>query len=378
MPEMKSDIGTPGTAEEQKTIQENTEIAIIDERTIRDKIYVVRGVQVMLDFELAEIYGYTTKAFNQQVKNNALKFDDDFRFQLTKEEYEILRSKNFTSSWGGTRYLPWAFTESGLYMLMTVLKGDLATQQSKALIRIFRAMKDHIVQSQGMISQRDFLRLSMQTTENTEALRNVQSMLSDQKSLLESQQRQLIDQDDKMAALIERMNDTVRKSELSPVLLQFNSPDEPQEYLLLNGQPAKADETYINIYAQAKHTVYIVDNYINIKTLRLLQSVKSGVSVTIFSDNLRNNLHLSDLQDFQIEFPSISLSFQKTGGIMHDRFIVLDYNTQEERMFHCGASSKDAAVKLTTAIMEITSSDMKAQMHGLFDQLLKNPALTLR
>ena len=124
--------------------------------------------------------------------------------------------------------------------------------------------------------------------------------------------------------------------------------------------------------------MYIVDNYINIKTLRLLQSVKSGVSVTIFSDNLRNNLHKSDLQDFQVEFPSISLSFRKTGGIMHDRFIVLDYNTQEERMFHCGASSKDAAVKLTTAIMEITSSDMKAQMHGLFDQLLKNPALTLR
>ena len=166
------------------------------------------------------------------------------------------------------------FTESGLYMLMTVLKGELATQQSKALIRIFRAMKDQIVQGQGIVTQRDFLRLSIQTMENTEALRNVQSMLSDQKSLLENQQRQLLDEDDKIAGLIERMNDTVRKSDLSPVLLQFNSPDEPQEYLLLNGQPAKADETYMNIYAQAKHTVYIVDNYINIKTLRQLQSTK--------------------------------------------------------------------------------------------------------
>ena len=100
-----------------------TEIAIIDERTIRDKIYEVRGEKVMLDFELAEIYGYTTKAFNQQVKNNIEKFDDDFRFRLTKEEFQILRSKNFTSSWGGTRYLPYAFTESGIYMLMTVLKS---------------------------------------------------------------------------------------------------------------------------------------------------------------------------------------------------------------------------------------------------------------
>jgi len=384
MPEKKSDAGKSESVEEKELIPGSNEIAIIDEHTIRDKIYVVRGVQVMLDFELAEIYGYTTSAFNQQVKNNIAKFDDDFRFQLTRDEVdELSRSKKLILNKGKGRgsnikYLPWAFTESGLYMLMTVLKGELATQQSKALIRIFRAMKDQIIQGQGIVTQRDFLRLSIQTMENTEALRNVQSMLSDQKSLLENQQRQLLDEDDKIAGLIERMNDTVRKSDLSPVLLQFNSPDEPQEYLLLNGQPAKADETYMNIYAQAKHTVYIVDNYINIKTLRQLQSTKAGVSTIVFSDNLQNNLHLSDHQDFQIEFPSVPVVFQKTGGIIHDRFIVLDYNTPEERMFHCGASAKDAAVKLTTAIMEITSADMKAQMHGLFDQLLKNPALVLK
>ena len=81
--------------------------------TIRDKIYVVRGVQVMLDFELAELYGYETKNFNRQVKNNAEKFEgDDFMFQLTKDEIDnILRCKNFTSSWGGTRYLPYVFAE---------------------------------------------------------------------------------------------------------------------------------------------------------------------------------------------------------------------------------------------------------------------------
>ena len=79
---------------------------IISEDTIKSKIYIVRGQRVMLDMELAEIYGYTTKAFSQQVKNNIQKFDDDFRFQLTKEEWENLRSKFLTSSWGGTRYLP--------------------------------------------------------------------------------------------------------------------------------------------------------------------------------------------------------------------------------------------------------------------------------
>ena len=106
----------------------STEIAVIDERTIRDKIYMVRGVQVMLDFELAEIYGYETKNFNRQVKNNIAKFEgDDFMFRLTGSEMEELsRCKNFTSIQtkgvkGGRSNLPYAFTEQGIYMLMTVL-----------------------------------------------------------------------------------------------------------------------------------------------------------------------------------------------------------------------------------------------------------------
>ncbi len=90
----------------------------------------------MLDFDLAQIYGYETKNFNRQVKNNIERFDSDFMFQLSDIEMEeILRCKIFTSSWGGTRYNPYAFTEQGIYMLMTVLKGDLAVTQSKMLIR---------------------------------------------------------------------------------------------------------------------------------------------------------------------------------------------------------------------------------------------------
>ena len=105
----------------------NNEIAIINEESIKDKIYIIRGEKVMLDFELAEIYGYSTKAFNQQVKNNRNKFEG-YVFQITPEEYRfILMSKKLTSSWGGTRKLPYAFTESGIYMLMTVLRGPLAT-----------------------------------------------------------------------------------------------------------------------------------------------------------------------------------------------------------------------------------------------------------
>ena len=103
--------------EEEK---EKQEIILINEETIQSKIYIVRGQKVMLDFELAEIYGYTTKRFNEQVKNNIERFDEDFRFQLLKEEFDNLRSKKSTSSWGGRRKLPKVFTEQGIYMLMTV------------------------------------------------------------------------------------------------------------------------------------------------------------------------------------------------------------------------------------------------------------------
>ena len=113
MPEKKSDAGKAEDVEEKGLIPGSTEIAIIDERTIRDKIYVVRGVQVMLDFELAEIYGYTTSAFNRQVKNNAAKFEGEgFMFQLTREEAEELsRCNNYISIQtkgvkGGRAYLP--------------------------------------------------------------------------------------------------------------------------------------------------------------------------------------------------------------------------------------------------------------------------------
>ena len=142
------------------------EIVEINEITLQSKIYLVRGQKVMLDFELAAIYGYTTKAFNQQVKNNQERFDEDFRFKFTREEVETLRSKKLTSSWGGSRYLPYAFTEQGIYMLITVLKGDLAIRQSKALIRTFKRMKDYIIENQDLIGEREYLQLSMQITQN--------------------------------------------------------------------------------------------------------------------------------------------------------------------------------------------------------------------
>ena len=123
------------------------EFPLIDESLLKSRIYTIRGVKVMIDANLAEIYGYRTKAFNQQVKNNIEKFDKDFRFQLSRKEYrEILGSKFLTLEQGKySKTSPYAFTEQGIYMLMTVLKGERATAQSKALIRLFKQMKDYIV-----------------------------------------------------------------------------------------------------------------------------------------------------------------------------------------------------------------------------------------
>ena len=342
---------------------QNNEIAIIDENTLKDKIYEVRGVKVMLDFELAELYGYTTKRFNEQVKNNKDKFDDDFRFKLTKEEDAILRSKKSTSSWGGTRYLPYAFTEQGIYMLMTVLKGDLAIKQSKALIRLFKDMKDYIIENQNMVGRHEYLQLSMQVTDSVKEIYSLKQNISEL--------------DDKMKGVLDKLSDVVMKSDISPFLLDFGKPTEKREYLILNGQPAKADETYMDIYSQARNTVYIIDNYINIKTLRLLKSVKNSVKVIVFSDNLKNMLHASDDKDFRTEFPHISITYRQTCGIMHDRFIVLDYGTTVERMFHCGASSKDAGDRMTS-ITEYGDTEVKKSFHSVLNNLLANPALKLK
>jgi len=162
------------------------DVVIHSESDLRSKIYIIRGKQVMLDFDLAEIYGYSVKAFNQQVKNNIEKFDDDFRFKLTWEEmFEISkcsRSKFLTLNEKGTRgsnikYLPYAFTEQGIYMLMTVLRGDLAIKQSKILVRLFKAMKDYIIDKEHLVGYDDVAKLALQTSQNTKDIAEIKEYI---------------------------------------------------------------------------------------------------------------------------------------------------------------------------------------------------------
>ena len=338
---------------------------------IKDIIYTVRGVKVMLDSDLAEIYGYETKAFNQQVKNNISKFDDDFRFQLTKEEYyEILRSKNLiskflintsnstdndgdtflrsknltskTESRGGRQYLPYAFTEQGIYMLMTVLKGDLATRQSKALIRAFKSMKDYIIDNRSLIGSKEILQLSLQTAKNTEDIAEIKKNMA-------------------------------TKAELSKFIQDFTDQQTRREYLILNGESFDANIAYSTIYANAKTSIYVIDNYIGVRTLALLKNIPQNIAVTIFSDNMGRGLSQTDYNDFARQYPNLNISFTKTCGIFHDRYIVVDYNTATEKIYHCGASSKDAGSK----VMSITLISENTVYHTIIDALLRNPALVL-
>lgn len=132
----------------------------MDESTLKDMIYTIRGQQVMLDFDLAEIYGYETRYLNLQVKHNINRFPDDFMFQLTQDEFDNLMLKNSTSSHGGRRKPPYAFTEQGVYQLATVLKGELAERQSVAIMRVFRAMREYISQNRQLLPNQELFQLS--------------------------------------------------------------------------------------------------------------------------------------------------------------------------------------------------------------------------
>ena len=294
-------------------MEENSLVALTEEY-LMSKIYVIRGVQVMLDVDLAVIYGYTTKNFNRQVKNNIDRFDDDFRFQLTDIEVNILRCKNCTSSWGGARYLPYAFTELGIYALMMVLKGNLAIDQSKKLIRLFKKLKDYAFQIQNILPSSDMRTLAIQTQRNTEDIRQIQQQVND----------------------------------LTIVVKDFTDPNIKKDYLFYNGQTVEADLAYAEIYSYAKKTIHVIDNYISLKTLVLLKSVSAGVRVVVFSDNVNHGLHPTELADFKREYPNVDITLKPSGGIYHDRYIFIDHGTPNEMIFHCGGSSKDGGRRITS------------------------------
>ena len=304
---------------------------------IKNNIYIIRGQKVMLDFDLAEIYGYETSKLNQQVKRNADKFPDDFMFQITRDELKtIMMSQNVISRWGGTRKLPYAFTEQGIYMLMTVLKGELATKQSILIVRTFKAMKNYIIENRPLLLRNEIDLLRDQVEENSNSIKEI-------------------------------------NNKLEIVMDNFIDPSNYKEYLIMNGEKIESDIAYQKIYSLAEKSIFIVDDYIGIKTLELLKICKPSVKIVIFSDNKAwPKLSQMFVDDFLSDMKDISLFFKQLNNRVHDRYIVIDYDSNA-RIFHCGASSKDGGNKITT-IMEI--EEVKRYRHFI-DDIMNNNNLLL-
>ena len=312
------------------------EFPLIDESLLKSRIYTIRGVKVMIDADLAEIYGYSTKRFNEQVKCNIERFDEDFRFQLTREEYlSILRSEKPTLEQGKyAKYLPYAFSEQGIYMLMTVLRGDLAIMQSKAIIRLFKQMKDYIVaENQQLLGTAGIAQIAAQTARNTHEIAEVSAEVKE----LSGEVRDIRSDLGKINV------------DIQMVMENFVDPSTYRHFLILNGQKLDADVAYAQIYGMAKKTLLIVDNYVDVKTLNLLRNVHKGVSLLIASDRCAC---ITDdmLNDFRAAVPGVSIDKVSAAYKFHDRYILVDFKTKSEKLYHCGASSKDAGNKITTIV----------------------------
>ena len=313
-----------------------TDKKLIAIENIENIVYSIRGQQVMLDSDLAEIYGYEVKYLNRQVKRNIERFPEDFMFHLTKMEFEQLRCQNVTANFNSkSRTLPYVFTEQGIYMLATVLKNELAVKQSIAIMRMFKNMRHYIVRNRQFVSK--------------EELQQVSISLDEYKN--------------KTDKSIQNIGKKIE--ELSS---NFISNLELKNLVIYKGQKFEADKAYIDIYQKANKSIYVIDNYVNIKTLHLLSHKKTGVNVIIFTENIRGrngNLTLSEIEDFNNEYPTLHI---KSNPDCHDRFIILDYNSDNEKVYHCGVSSKDAGSKVC-AINKIEDTKL---IYPIMRNLLKS------
>ena len=305
----------------------------------------------MLDYDLAKIYGYEVKRLNEQVKNNISRFPEDFLFQLSKDEVpeDFLKSKISTLNEQGNKRgmhmkkLPYAFTEQGIYMLATVLRGELAEQQSIFIMRAFREMRHYIKQNQQFVSQSEMRLVTARVSEISVQM----ASMSDRQKKTEQKVQD-----------IQRSIDTINEN--------FVSDKDFKNFVIYKGQKFEADAAYIDVYQQANTSIYVVDDYMNTKTLQLLSQKKQGVEVILFTENghgRKGFLTTAVVNDFINQYPPLRI---KPNPDCHDRLIILDYGLSTEQAYHCGASSKDAGKKLC-AINKIENTEM---IHCVIDNLL--------
>ena len=282
----------------KKEQEQTTDIipVIAETKDIKSLIYVVRGQQVMMDSDLAMLYQVDTKVFNQAVNRNIKRFPENFRFQLTKEEFDALRSQVATSNGrGGRRYRPYMFTEQGIAMLSGVLRSDVAIQVSIRIMNTFVEMRRFIANNALLFEKVSDIELKQ---------------LEYQKST-----------DEKFDKVFKYIEDRA----------------ESEQKIFFDGQIYDAFSLITSIIQKAQKEIILIDGYVDIDTLNILAKKNAGVDVKIYtyaSAQLTNR----DAANFNAQYPTLTV---KKTQVFHDRFIILDRNT----VYHIGASIKDAGKK---------------------------------
>lgn len=270
---------------------------------IKSMIYVVRNQQVMLDSDLARLYQVETKVFNQAVKRNIARFPDNFRFQISKDEYDALRSQVVTSKEvdvngnkkGGRRYLPYVFTEQGIAMLSAVLRSDVAIQVSINIMNAFVEMRRFISNN---------------------------ALLFERISNVELKQLEYQKQTDK---------------KLEQIFEYISEHEESSQKVFFDGQIYDAFSLIVSLIGKAEKEITLIDGYVDVGTLNLLSKKNENVSVTIYTLK-RTRLTKKDAENFNAQYPTLEVKYTKA---FHDRFLILD----RETAYHVGASLKDAGKK---------------------------------
>ncbi|MBK8806425.1 MAG: ORF6N domain-containing protein [Bacteroidales bacterium] len=265
----------------------------IAQKFIENKIFTIRGLQVMLDRDLAEIYTITTGRLNEQVKRNADRFPDDFMFQLTEKDWEILKSQNAISSeHGGRRKLPYVFTEQGVASLSGVLKSETAAKVHVAIMRAFVEMRKLIANHSGLLQR------------------------------IEGIERKQIESDLKFEQIFKALES---KNTI------------PTQGVFFNGQVFDAYELASKIIRSAKQSIVLIDNYIDESTLTHLSKKEKTATVLLLTKNIDKQL-LLDVKKANEQYGSFQA---KPFTQSHDRFLIIDNN----EIYHLGASLKDLGKK---------------------------------
>ena len=300
--EAKRDLLVQAVAKSEQLDITNCDIQSIH---IEHLIYTIRGLQVMLDRDIALLYSVETGQLNRQVKRNIGRFPSDFMFRLSKEEMEILKCQNGISSWGGDRYLPYAFTENGIAMLSSVLRSPTAIEANIRIMRAFTSMR-HFFTNNAQVFQR------LSTIEYHQ---------------IETDKR------------------------IDEVFKRLDANTTPQQGIFFDGQIFDAYRFVSDLIKKAKQSIILIDNYVDDSVLALLDKRESNVSAKIYTQNISSQLKL-DINKHNSQYPLIEVNqFNKA----HDRFLLID-----DEIYHIGASIKDLGKKwfAFTLMRDITAKEL--------------------